>query len=329
MALFDLPLEELRVYRPEREEPADFDGFWSSTLEEARARRSANEFVPAHSELRTVEVFDVTFSGYGGHPIKGWLILPRHRSEPLPAIVEYVGYGGGRALPYEWLVWASAGFAHLVMDTRGQGSAWSSGDTGDPEPEGSSPQHPGFLTRGVFDPRTYYYRRLITDAVLAIDCVRDHPAVDPDRVLVAGDSQGGGLALAAAGLGEELAAAVIDVPFLCHFRRAVDLAERQPYLELRSFLAVHRNRVEDVFRTLSYVDGMNFAVRATAPALVSVGLMDDVCPPSTVFAAFNHYAGPKELRVWPYNGHEAGSGHHLQEKLRFLAERGLQPGLGP
>lgn len=329
MALFDLPLEELRAYRPEREEPADFDEFWSSTLEEARARRAAHEFVPAHAELRTVEVFDVTFSGHGGHPIKAWLILPRHRSEPLPAVVEYVGYGGGRALPYEWLVWASAGFAHLVMDTRGQGSAWSSGDTADPEPEGSSPQHPGFLTRGVFDPRTYYYRRLITDGLLAIDCVRDHRSVDPDRVLVAGDSQGGGLALAAAGLGSGLAAAVIDVPFLCHFRRAVDLAERAPYLELRAFLAVHRNRVEDVFRTLSYVDGMNFAVRATAPALVSVGLMDDVCPPSTVFAAFNHYAGPKELRVWPYNGHEAGTGYHLQEKLRFLAERGLQPGLDP
>jgi cephalosporin-C deacetylase len=323
MALFDLPLEELRVYRPEREEPPDFDHFWSTTLEQARGQRSPSEFNPAHAELRTVEVFDLTFSGYAGQPVKGWLILPRQRSGPVPAIVEYVGYGGGRDLPYRWLVWASAGFAHLVMDTRGQGSAWSTGDTPDPEPEGSSPQYPGFLTRGILDPRTYYYRRVITDAVLAVDAVREHESVDPGRVIVAGDSQGGGLALAAAALGAGVAAALVDVPFLCHFRRAVELAERPPHLELRSFLSVHRTRVDEVFLTLSYVEGMNFAARATVPALVSVGLMDGVCPPSTVFAAFNHYAGPKELRVWPYNGHEAGEGPHVREKLRFLHDLGL------
>ena len=39
----------------------------------------------------------------------------------------------------------------------------------------------------------------------------------------------------------------------------------------------------------------------------SVGLRDDITPPSTVFAAYNHYAGPKEIRVLPYSGHDAGS----------------------
>jgi cephalosporin-C deacetylase len=37
MAIFDLPLNELKTYLPTREEPADFDGFWQSTLEEARS----------------------------------------------------------------------------------------------------------------------------------------------------------------------------------------------------------------------------------------------------------------------------------------------------
>jgi len=74
-----------------------------------------------------------------------------------------------------------------------------------------------------------------------------------------------------------------------------------------------------VFNTLAYFDGMHFAPRATSPALFSVALMDDTCPPSTVFAAYNQYAGPKEITVWPYNGHEGGETFQSIEKLRFLA----------
>jgi cephalosporin-C deacetylase len=103
------------------------------------------------------------------------------------------------------------------------------------------------------------------------------------------------------------------------------VTDEHPYQELRSFLSVHRDRSDEVFRTLSYVDGLNFAVRAHAPTLMAVGLMDEICPPSTVFAAFNHYAGPKDLRVWTYNGHEAGSAQHVFEQLRFLAELGIAP----
>jgi cephalosporin-C deacetylase len=323
MALFDLPLEELKDYRPERVEPADFDAFWDETLREARSLRRPSEFRPSHPELLALDVLDVTFSGFGGTPIKGWLILPKARSEPLPVVVEYVGYGGGRGLPHEWLVFAAAGYAHFVMDTRGQGSSWGSGDTADPE--GSGPQFPGFLTRGILDPATYYYRRVFTDAVLAIACVREHEAIDPDRVVIAGQSQGGGIALSAAALDGSAAAALVSVPFLCHYRRALEVTDTYPYQELRSFLGVHRDRSDEVFRTLSYFDGVNFAARARAPALMSVGLMDDLCPPSTVFAAYNHYAGPKELKVWPFNGHEAGQAQHVLEQLRFLGEHAIVP----
>ncbi len=73
-----------------------------------------------------------------------------------------------------------------------------------------------------------------------------------------------------------------------------------------------------VFYTLAYFDGVNFAARAKAKALFSVALMDEVCPPSTVFAAYNNYAGSKQIRVWPYNHHEGGGNYQIQEKLKFL-----------
>jgi cephalosporin-C deacetylase len=318
---FDMPLEQLETYLPVRQEPDDFDSFWDETLEAARRFPLDARFEPVETALTLLDVFDLTYRGYGGQPIKGWFLLPRHRPEKLACVVEFVGYGGGRGLPYDWLFWPAAGYAHLVMDTRGQGSTWRSGDTPDPEPEGSSPHHPGFMTRGVLDPHTYYYRRVFTDAVRAVETARTHPSVDPRRIIVNGGSQGGGIALAVAGLMPDLAAVLADVPFLCHIRRATEIVDSDPYNEIARFCKVHRDKIERVFRTLEYFDGLHFAARAKTPAFFSVGLMDEICPPSTVFAAYNHYAGPKEIRVWPYNHHEGGDSFQSAEKLRFLATR--------
>ena len=319
MAQFDLPLAELRAYTPDLPCPADFAAFWSKTLEQTRAYPLAATFTPVESWLTVLETFDVTFAGYGGAPIKAWLSLPAARTGPLPAVVEYVGYGGGRGLAHERTMWAAAGYAHLVMDTRGQGSSWCVGDTPDPDPVGA-PFHPGFMTRGVLDPETYYYRRVFTDAVRAVEAVRAHAAVDPTRVVVTGGSQGGGIALAAAGLVGDLVAALPDVPFLCDFPRSTTMTDTDPYGEIVRYLKSHRDKVEQVFTTLSYFDCVSLAQRATAPALFSVGLMDPICPPSTVYAAYNHYGAAKEIVEYPFNQHEGGQGFHDVTKMRWLRD---------
>src|SRR5258708_1335533 len=180
MTLFDLPIEQLQTYRPPRTEPADFDSFWQQTLSEARKFPLNATFTPVDAGLTLQETYDVSYSGYAGQPIKAWLILPQQRSNPVPCVVEYIGYGGGRGFPFDWLLWSSAGYAHLIMDTRGQGSAWSHGDTPDPESDGANPQFPGFLTRGILDPKTYYYRRVFTDGVRAVEVARQHPPIDPN-----------------------------------------------------------------------------------------------------------------------------------------------------
>jgi cephalosporin-C deacetylase len=233
-------------------------------------------------------------------------------------VVEYIGYGGGRGFPTDWLVWSSAGFAYLIMDTRGQGSVWRPGETPDSQPDGASPHHPGFMTLGILDPKTYYYRRVFTDAVRAVEAAASHPAVDATRIAVTGGSQGGGIALAVTGLEPSVAVTMPDVPFLCHYRRATEITDNLPYKEIGNYCKVHRDQEETVFRTLSYFDGVNFAVRARAHALFSVALMDMTCPPSTVYAAYNYYAGPKQIKVWRYNNHEGGEGFQMVEKVRFL-----------
>jgi cephalosporin-C deacetylase len=314
----DLPVEELKTYIPDRDEPEDFDAFWQEGLAQARQHPLDASFKPVNYELQTLDTYDVTFAGYGGQPIKGWFLMPRERRGPLPCVVEYIGYGGGRGFPLDWLVWASVGFAHLVMDTRGQGSAWLPGDTPDDLSGSGNPHYPGFMTQGVLNPSTYYYRRVFLDAVRAVEAARAHPATDEARIAVTGRSQGGGIALAVGGLVGDVAAVMPDVPFLCHYRRATQITDTAPYSELARYCRVHRDKIDTVFQTLSYFDGVNFAARSTARALFSAGLMDEICPPSTVFAAYNHYTGPKEIRIWPYNDHEGGESYQVVEQVKFL-----------
>jgi cephalosporin-C deacetylase len=320
MPEYDFSPAVLHTYRSAVVPPADFDAFWSKTLAETRAAPIAARFEPADYGLTAFDVFDLTYAGFGGHPVRGWFILPKGATGRLPLVVRYIGYGGGRSLPYDHLVWPAAGYAHLVMDTRGQGSAWSPGDT--PDPVGSDPASPGFMTRGILDREAYYYRRVFTDAVRAIEAGRGHPAVDPDKVAVVGGSQGGGISLAAAGLEPAVKAVMADVPFLCDFPRAVRVAQRGPYPEIYTYLSIHRDHVERAFETLRYFDGALFARAITAPALLSVAQMDTVCPPSTVYAAYNALASTdKSIEDYGFNDHEGGGIFQQRRQLDWLKER--------
>jgi cephalosporin-C deacetylase len=313
----DLIQPELAAYTSGVELPEDFTRFWQTSVGEARRAGGDVVLRPAATTIRAVEVFDVTFPGFGGHPIKGWLMLPRERAGRLPRVIQYVGYGGGRSLPHEQLHWAASGFAYFKMDTRGQGSVWSVGET--PDPVGAGASIPGFMTRGVLDKADYYYRRVFTDGVRAIDAMLMQDWIDPDRVALCGGSQGGGISLAVGGIDPRVAAIMPDVPFLCDFPRALRMAAQNPYLELVRYLAQHRDQKAPVMRTLAYFDGVNFARVAKAPALFSVALMDDVCPPSTVYGAFNAYAGDKTIVEYEFNNHEGGQGFQEQKQMEWLS----------
>jgi cephalosporin-C deacetylase len=331
MPLFDLPPEKLRGYTSTVSPPADLQDFWDTTIEEARTFPLDASFQPAQNHLTVIDTFDVTFAGYGGAPIKGWLHLPANR-EPgslLPVVVQYVGYSGGRGLVNQDTKWAQAGYAHFIMDTRGQGFGGLVGDTADPHPSAGDVAYAGLMTRGARSREDYYYRRVYVDAFRAVEAAQSHPEIDAARVILSGISQGGGIAVAVAGLAagrlDGVIAALPDVPFLQDFPRSIDLALRGPYPEIAAFLGRHRDRYEPMLEVLNYFDGVNLARAATVPVLYSVALMDDVCPPSTVFASFNAYgdrsAAPKEIEVYRFNNHEGGQEHHWIRQLEYL--RGL------
>ena len=312
MPKIDMSLEELRGYRPSLTRQPDFDEYWKRTLEESAGIPLDATIEPVDYPIEGLTFQRVFYAGWRGARICGWYILPVGKG-PFPTLVVYHGYGGYKGAIYDQLPWVAAGYAVFAVDTRGQ-----TGDSTNPGPY-SSGHRKGYMTQGILDPEEYYYRGAFIDCVRALDFVESRPELDGDRIAVTGSSQGGGLSLAVAALDGRPRAAMAGVPFLCHYRRALELSDKDPYWEIAQYLNFYPDREEQAFRTLSYCDNLNLASRITCPTLVTVGLQDLVCPPSTVFGVYNQIGAKKEILVYPYMGH-ARSDAQWEPMFRWLQE---------
>jgi len=328
MAFFDLPLDQLQSSRLTVIRPDDLEQFWTATLDAELSRPLDARIEQLETPLRTLDVYDVSWVGYGGQRVQAWLRLPAGATGPLPTVLQYGGYSGGRGYPFVDSVYASAGYAHFILESRAQGWRTPSltSTTPDLDATAGDMHAPGVMTLGIQDPARYYYRRLYVDAVRMLQLSAQDPRVDAARIAALGTSQGGGLSIAVAGLaalaGLPLAAALPNVPFLCHFRRAVGLTDAHPYAEIAGYLAAHPSEEAQAFTTLSYFDGANLGGLAKVPALFSTAGMDQVCPPSTVYAAYHAWGHEdKNITYYPWNGHEGGGDHHTWHTLQWLAER--------
>lgn len=319
--IVDRPLAELQEYRPNLTAQSDFDSFWQETVAESNRQPLNPSLEELDYPISAVTVYRLTYDGFGsGTRVNGWYVVPKESnlldgSGKRPAIVQYHGYSGSKGRPTSYLHWALQGYNVLAVDTRGQ-----DGDTPDNQayPNGSAV---GFMTKGINDPKTYFYRFAYIDCLRAVNFLRTQSEIGP--IALTGGSQGGGLTLAVAALAadQNLVAAMADVPFLCHWRRSVEVFSTGPYQELVNHWKNHPTAVENNYRTLSYFDGMNFAPRIKCPTLISVGLLDTTCPPSTGFAVYNHLAVEKDIKVYPFNNHEGGGTWQEEEKYRFLGKQ--------
>ncbi|GAB3611698.1 acetylxylan esterase [Humibacter ginsengisoli] len=284
--------------------PGDYWEFWDAALADARSHPLDIRGETVDTGLATVEVRDFAFAGADGRRVTGWLRLPRHRTGPLPAVVHANGYGAGRLNAIDDLVWSAAGYVHLIVNTHEQGG-------------GST----GHILDGILDPHNYYYRGAFVDAVRAVEAVRQLAEVDPSRVAMIGNSQGGGIALGVGALVPDVVAVLAQSPFLTDAPFALEHAVSGPWTEVRGFLADHPEQTDAVMRTLAYVDGVTSARHAVAPGWISAGLIDDICPPQTAAAAAAAYSAPVAYREWPGAGHESGGTADRIAALAVLRER--------
>ncbi|MGE6631972.1 acetylxylan esterase [Bacillus sp. NPDC077027] len=312
MPLFDLPLEQLKTYKPEKTARRDFSEFWRKSLEALAEVEAEPILDPFPYPAKGVNVYRLTYKSYGDSRIEGWYAVPDQEG-PHPALVRFHGYDGSYdGAIHDIVNWALHGYATFGMLVRGQGGSEDTTVT----PGGHAL---GWMTKGILSKETYYYRGVYLDAVRALEVIRSFSETDNGRIGVIGGSQGGALALAAAALSDIPKVVVADYPYLSNFERAIDVALQEPYLEINSYFRRNSDpQVEKMaLETLSYFDLINLAAWVKQPTLIAIGLVDEVTPPSTVFATYNHLETEKEIKVYRYFGHEFIPAFQM-EKLAFL-----------
>jgi cephalosporin-C deacetylase len=318
MPIVDMPLEELRVYRGITPKPADFDAYWAAALAELDATPPAPEFLPAEFQTPFAECFDLWFTGVGGARVYAKYLRPRHAKEvPHPAVLQFHGYSGSSGDWQDKLGLAALGFSVAALDVRGQG-----GRSQDPGGALGNTLH-GHIIRGLDDaPERLFYRGVFLDTVQLARVVMALPEVDARRVGAMGMSQGGALTLACAALEPRIRRLAPMCPFLCDYRRVweMDLA-KDAYEELRNWFRrfdPRHERETEIFTRLGYVDCQHLAPRIRGEVLMAVGLMDDICPPSSQFAAYNKITAPKEMALFPDFAHEHYPGF-MDQAFQFMA----------
>jgi cephalosporin-C deacetylase-like acetyl esterase len=286
---------------PTQIDPADFTAFWDAE----RARLAAlpidarwtllPDYGSALADCWQVNLQNVGLTD-GASRLYGILCMPKAAGK-YPALLSVPGAG---VRPYRGLLEiAGRGVITLqigihgipvtqpqeVYDALGRGGLF------------------GYPTFGLDSRDRYYYRRVYTGVLRANDFLTSLPQWDGRNLGVTGGSQGGALAIVTAGLDRRvtrLAAfypALADVTGYLHGR-----AGGWPHM-FRATEGPNVHRDDAKIATTRYFDVVNFARRVTAPGFYLWGYNDEVCPPTSMYAAYNVITAPKRLQLSYDKGH--------------------------
>ncbi len=319
MPILDKPIEELKKYKGTGIRPADIDEYWDKALDEMRAVDPQVKIEKADFSWPSVECYDMYFTGVRNARIYAKLLKPAKQMQKKgPAVIRFHGYYGNSGGWHEYLAFALAGFTVAAMDVRGQGG--KSEDSGGYK--GTTIK--GNIIRGLDDDiHNMMFRHIYLDCAQLAGIIMDMEDVDENRVGCYGNSQGGGLTLACAALEPGIKRAAPLHPFLCDYKRVWDMdLDKNAYEEIRYFFRAfdpEHKREEEIFQKLGYIDLVNIAGRIKAEVLCGTGLLDEICPPSTVFAAYNNMTCEREMKIYPDFNHE-GMPFFMDDTYEFLAE---------
>ena len=221
----------------------------------------------------------------------------------IPAVIGFHGLGGDSG---EWvglLKYVSQGFAIAFLDVRGQaGLSEDAGGVG-----GTTIANP--FVRGLDgDKHDLLMRDVYLDTALLARIVMGLDYVDENRIGVFGGSQGGCLSVVCAALVPQIKKCAPTYPYLADFKRVWEMdLDKDAYDGLRFYFRSYdptHERENEIFERLGYIDIQNLAKRIKAEVLMSTGLQDNICPPSTQYAVYNKIKSKKTHIIYPDFGHE-------------------------
>ena len=299
----DLKPEELKSYMGSSPCPTDIDEFWDGEIAKMKMLDSQLELKKVF-DYPNAECFELYFTGMNNARIYAKYARPKNIEKPAKAVLRFHGYGAESPNWMELLAWTGQGFCAAALDVRGQGG--KSEDVGGVR---GNTLH-GQIIRGLIenDPHKLLFKDIFLDTAQLAGIIMEMDEVDENNVFAYGDSQGGALTLACAAFETGIKKAAIWYPFLSDYKRVWELDRvDRAYVELKEFFRKFDPRHENedkIFELLGYIDVQNIVKRIKCDVLMFSGLMDEVCPPSTHFAAFNKITSNIKVLIYPDFGHE-------------------------
>lgn len=284
--------------KPSMPAPDDFDAFWAQKKAQLRAAPAEPKLTSVPSGKAGIECYDLQIAVPGWRPVSAYFARPKDaKPHSLPAILSVHG-AGVRSSGLGSAVGQASGFRALAIDLNANGIP-----NGKPDAyykELSEKELKDYNKLGREDRETCYFLGMFLRLVRTMDYLTSLPEWDGKNLIVCGSSQGGGQSLAAAGLEPRVTLICAGVPAICdHSGKVIGRANGWP----RLVPDVEGKPDQKILEVARYFDCVNFAMRAKAEAVLSVGFIDTTCAPSSVYAAYNALPGKKQIITEPLMGH--------------------------
>ncbi len=281
---------------PLEPEPEDFDAFWN-------AQKNNLASIPINPNLSQISndqyttTYRVNLANIDNRRVYGYLSIPKG-SGPFPAIITLPPFGSSaNIVQSQQLIAERGGAISLSINIH------------DIEPDQEDPN--AYIPNNISDPNGYYYRYAVLGTIRAIDYIFSRNDFDGQNMGIIGVSQGGGLAVMAAGIDTRVNMLIQSKAALCqHLGLKYNKASGFPdYIKNSRENVGTSSHENQTIAASKYYDAVYFAKRYKGPSLNLVGYTDDVTPAATILACYNQLRGPKIL----FHGINQGHNPHPNE----------------
>lgn len=293
-------------FEPGTSRPKDFDKFWKKEKKALRKLPLEVKNIPVNDIEPGYLCSDIEINCTGPKPARGYFAKPlaaKPKSLPIVLFVRAAGVKGDwcQSKPKDALNYAKMGKGTLAFDLNAHGML--NGQPQEYYDELEKEELKTYWEIGVESRNKYYFRGMYLRLIRTLDFLCSQPEWDGKRIIVIGESQGGGQTLAAAGIDERVTAVVATVPAMCDF--GGDLIGRkggwpQPFSYTKD--------MKKMIKTIPYFDVAHLLKNSKATIVAEIGFIDTTCPSVSIYAAINQSKGEKIVYGVPYRG------HHLNQK---------------
>lgn len=289
--------------QPFTQEPKDFNTFWQGNLDElAKIPLSYTKEIAKEYCTDKVDCYLVKIPvSRRKQCVYGYLFYPKNAQPGKHPVVLCPPGAGIKTIkePLRHKYYAENGFIRLEIEIHGLDPRLPK-ETFDDISRAFNSDATGYLENGIDNRDRYYMKHVYLALVRCIDLLTSLPEWDGRNVAVQGGSQGGALALVAAGLDKRVNLCVVNHPALSDMAGYTEKGRTGGY--------PHFNRMTGLYTpsnisTMAYYDVVNFARKVKATTYMTWGYNDNTCPPTTSYAVWNTLNCEKESLITPINEH--------------------------